>query len=53
MIFENPPSRRRERRARPGLGHDNHRVWLLLHCGVIWQTPQTARLLGRTPRLAA
>jgi len=25
----------------------------LLHCGVTWQTHQTARLRGRAPRLAA
>jgi hypothetical protein len=51
--FENPPSRRRERRGTPGLGHDNHRLWLRLHCRVTWQTPQTARLQGRSPRLVA
>jgi transposase len=32
---------------------DNYRLRLLLHCGVRWQTPQTARLRGRSPRLAA
>jgi Transposase len=31
---------------------DNYRLRLLLHCGVTWQTPQTARLRGRSPRRA-
>jgi transposase len=31
----------------------NYRLRLLLHCGVRWQTHQTARLRGRSPRLAA
>jgi transposase len=31
----------------------NYRLWLLLHCGVRWQTHQTARLRGRLPRLVA
>jgi transposase len=31
----------------------NYRLRLLLHCGVTWQTHQTARLRGRSPRLAA
>jgi transposase len=31
----------------------NYRLRLLLHCGVSWQTPQTARLRGRSPRLVA
>jgi transposase len=31
----------------------NYRLRLLLHCGVRWQTHQTARLRGRYPRLAA
>jgi hypothetical protein len=44
MISENLPSRLHESRGRSGLGHDNHRP-RLLHCGVTWQTPQTARLL--------
>jgi transposase len=30
---------------------DNYRLRLLLHCGVRWQTPRTARLRGRSPRL--
>jgi hypothetical protein len=34
MIFEHPPSRLRERRARPGLGHDNHRHGCYCTCGV-------------------
>jgi transposase len=29
------------------------RVRLLLHCGVTWQTHQTARLRGRSPCLVA
>ena len=31
----------------------NYRLRLLLHCGVTWQTHRTARLRGRSPRLAA
>jgi transposase len=31
----------------------NYRLRLLLHCGVTWQTPRTARLRGRTPRRVA
>jgi transposase len=31
----------------------NYRLRLLLHCGVRWQTPRTARLRGRSPRLVA
>jgi transposase len=31
----------------------NYRLRLLLHCGVKWQTHQTARLRGRYPRLVA
>jgi transposase len=31
----------------------NYRLRLLLHCGVTWQTPQTARLRGRSPRRVA
>jgi transposase len=31
----------------------NYRLRLLLHCGVTWQTHQTARLRGRTPHLVA
>jgi transposase len=31
----------------------NYRLRLLLHCGVSWQTHQTARLRGRSPRLVA
>jgi transposase len=29
---------------------DNYRLRLLLHCGVTWPIPQTARLRGRSPR---
>ena len=29
----------------------NYRLRLLLHCGVTWQTSQTARLRGHSPRL--
>jgi transposase len=32
---------------------DNYRLRLLLHCGVRWQTHQTARLRSRSPRLVA
>lgn len=32
---------------------DNYRLRLLLRCGVKWQTPTTARIRGRQPRLAA
>jgi len=31
----------------------NYRPRLLLHCGVTWQTHQTARLRGRSPCLVA
>ena len=31
----------------------NYRLRLLLHCGVQWQTPRTARVRGRQPRSAA
>jgi transposase len=31
----------------------NYRLRLLLHCGVKWQTPRTARVRGRQPRFAA
>jgi transposase len=31
----------------------NYRLRLLLHCGVTWQAPQTARLRGRSPRRLA
>jgi transposase len=31
----------------------NYRLRLLLHCGSRWQTPRTARLRGRSPRLVA
>jgi transposase len=31
----------------------NYRLRLLLHCGVIWQTHQTARLRRRSPRWVA
>jgi transposase len=30
---------------------DNYRLRLLLHCGVTWQTPQTAKLRGPAQRL--
>jgi len=29
----------------------NYRLRLLLHCGVTWQTHQTTRLQGRSPRV--
>jgi transposase len=32
---------------------DNYRLRLLLHCGIEWQTPRTARVRGRQPRLVA
>ena len=32
---------------------NNYRLRLLLHCGVKWQTPRTARVRGRQPRLVA
>ena len=32
---------------------DNYRLRLLLHCGVEWHTPRTARVRGRQPRLVA
>jgi transposase len=32
---------------------NNYRLRLLLHCGVQWQTPRTARVRGRQPRFAA
>ena len=31
----------------------NYRLRLLLHCGVTWQTPRTARVRGRQPRFIA
>jgi transposase len=31
----------------------NHRLRLLLHCGIGWQTHRTTRLKGRSPRLVA
>jgi hypothetical protein len=31
----------------------NYRVRLLLHCGVKWDTPPTAKIRGRTPSLNA
>lgn len=31
----------------------NYRLRLLLHCGVEWKTPRTARVRGRQPRLVA
>lgn len=31
----------------------NYRLRLLLHCGVQWQTPRTARVRGRQPRSTA
>jgi hypothetical protein len=47
MIFENPPSRLRERREEHQASDTTTTARLLLHCGVTWQTPQTARLRGR------
>jgi hypothetical protein len=38
---------------RVGNGFRNSTNYLLLHCGVRWQTHQTARLRGRSPRLVA
>ncbi len=32
---------------------ENYRLRLLLHCGVMWQTPAATRIRGRAPRLAA
>jgi hypothetical protein len=32
---------------------DNHRLPLLLHSGVQWNTPPTARIKGRQPRTVA
>ena len=32
---------------------DNYRLRLILRCGVTWQTPRTARIRGRQPRLIA
>jgi transposase len=32
---------------------DNHRLRLLLHCGVTWHTPSPTRIRGRLPRLIA
>lgn len=31
----------------------NYRLRLLLHCGVTWHTPRTARIRGRSPRFVA
>lgn len=31
----------------------NYRIRLLLHCGIRWETPATARIRGRAPRSAA
>jgi len=31
----------------------NYRLRLLLHCGVTWHTPRTARIRGRSPRLVS
>jgi hypothetical protein len=42
------------KRLRHGLrSFANHRLRLLLHCGVTWQTQRTARLRDRSPRLVA
>ena len=45
-----------EKTRRIGHGYrnwNNYRLRLLLHCGVIWQTPRTKRIRGRNPPLAA
>ena len=45
-----------EKTRRIGHGYrnwNNYRLRLLLHCGVIWQTPRTKRIRGRKPPLAA
>jgi transposase len=45
---------KRVKRVGHGFGNfANYRLRLLLHCGVRWQTHQTARLRGRLPRLVA
>ncbi|MFL5334997.1 MAG: ISL3 family transposase [Geminicoccaceae bacterium] len=31
----------------------NYRLRLLLHCGITWHTPRTARIRGRSPRLVS
>ncbi len=31
----------------------NYRLRLLLHCGVTWHTPRTARIRGRSPRMVS
>ena len=31
----------------------NYRMRLLLHCGVTWHTPRTARIRGRSPRMVS
>lgn len=31
----------------------NYRLRLLLHCGVKWETPPTAKVRGRSPALVA
>jgi transposase len=42
------------KRVGNGFGNfPNYRLPLLLHCGVGWQTQQTARLQDRSPRLVA
>jgi transposase len=38
---------------RVGHGFRNYRLRLLLYCGVTWQTSQTARLQGHSPRFVA
>lgn len=45
-----------EKTRRIGHGYrnwNNYRLRLLLHCGIIWQTPRTKRIRGRNPPLAA
>jgi transposase len=45
-----------EKHRRVGHGirnFDNHPLGLLLHCGVVWQTPLTPRIPNRPPRLVA
>jgi transposase len=32
---------------------DHYRIRLLLHCGLRWNQPATARIRGRTPSFAA
>ena len=42
------------KRVGPGFrSFTSYRLRLLLHCGVTWQTHQTASLRGRSPRVVA